>query len=428
MVRVAYLSPLPPAATGVAGYSKAVLDRLRATGFDERHELVARMPKDLDDGDGLVRESDVAVYHIGNNLRYHREIYALAVRHPGLVVLHDLALDDFAEGLSAVDDPLAHPTGAEARAAAPRLAHSDLHLDGPLETPWCAYLVRRSRGVIVHAPFGRRYLEAFGSRTPVFVVPHTPVPEVAGWRAARAERWVRRRLGGRGPVIGVLGDIGKAKAIDAVLDAVARLEFDFVVAIVGRRIPGFDVGAEVRRRQLGYRAVVQFDVTDADFGAWLRASDVVVNLRHPHRGEVSGTLIQASQLGIPSVVSATGTYLDWPADAVARIPPGPPDPEALADALRDLLRDTERRRVIGEQARAYVEGLAGEEATAAGYASAIEATLDLLRDPARAALVRWAEVLTDVGMGPVGARRGLGTRYVESLQAFRPGAEDLPTT
>lgn len=427
MARIAYLSPLPPAQTGVAGYSRAVLELLRDTGFDGRHELVARMPKDFDDGDRLVRESDVAVYHVGNNLRYHRDIYALAVRHPGLVVLHDLALDDFAAGLAASDDPLAAPARAEARAAAARLREADLHLDEPLKTPWCAHLVRRARGIIVHSRFGRRYLEAFGCRTPIAVVPHTPVPQVRGRRAARADRWVRRRLHGRGPVVGLLGDIGRAKAIDAVLDAAARIEFDFVLAIVGRRIPGFDVGAEVRRRALGYRTVVDFDVNDATFEAWLRTCHVVVNLRYPHRGEVSGTLIRASQAGVPSVVSATGTYLDWPDDAVVRVPPGPPDPETLAATLRELLRDVELRRVTGERARAHV-GERAEGEAAAGYAAAIEATLALLRDPARAAVARWAAALSDLGAAPQAARRGLGTRYAEGLLGLVGPEEEAAAT
>ena len=50
----------------------------------------------------------------------------------------------------------------------------------PLRIPWCAHAVRRSRGVIVHSEFGRRYLEEFGCKTPVFVVPHPPVWTTTG--------------------------------------------------------------------------------------------------------------------------------------------------------------------------------------------------------------------------------------------------------
>lgn len=415
MPRIAYLSPLPPAPTGIAGYSEAILPRIRARTEDR---VDALMPETMDEGEHLLRHSHLGVYHIGNNLLFHREIYALAVRRPGLVVLHDLALDDLAAGLEAADDPLAAPTRADARAAARVLRAGGLQVEGPLATPWCAHLVRRARGVIVHAPFGRRYLEALGSRTPVFVVPHPPVPEPRGWRAAGADRRVRRRLAGRGPVVGVLGDIGRPKGIEAVLAAMGSIDRRAVLAIVGRRIPGFDVREAVRASGLARRVAVEEDVSDAAFGAWLRACDVVVNLRHPHRGEVSGTLIRALQAGVPTIVSATGTYLDLPDDAVVRVPAGPPDARPLAEALDGLLRDPERRRRIGQRARAHVERLARDESTAAGYVAAIEATLRIVADPARPALARWAQALTDVGAEDEDLR--FGERYVEALRALEP--------
>lgn len=415
MPRIAYLSPLPPAATGIAGYSEALLPRLRAHTEDR---VDAFMPASIEEGDRELRESHLGVYHIGNNLRFHHEIYALAVRHPGLVVLHDLALDDLVSGLDAAGDPLGAEARAEAHAAARALRATGLEVDGPLATPWCAHLVRRARGVIVHAPFGRRYLEALGTRTPVYVVPHPPISEPRGRRFARAERRVRRKLRGRGPVIGVLGDIGRAKGIEAALAALARIDGGAVLAIVGRHIPGFDVLDEVRRSGRERHAVVEQDVSDAAFSAWLKACDIVLNLRYPHRGEVSGTVVRALQTGVPTIVSAAGTYLDLPGDAVVRVPAGPPDPVALAEALGELLSDPARRRRIGERARAYVEGLAREEASGVGYAAAITATLRIVGDPGRPALTRWAEALADVGGGDRDLR--FGARYVEALRALQP--------
>jgi glycosyltransferase involved in cell wall biosynthesis len=269
--------------------------------------------------------------------------------------------------------------------------------------------------VIVHSPFGRRYLEAFGCRTPVHVVPHPPAPEPEGRRAKRARAQVGRALAGRRPVVGVLGDVGAAKGIEAILEAFRRIDEPATLAIVGRRIPGFDVRAAVKSSGLADRVVVEQDVADAGFAAWLRACDVVVNVRSPHRGEVSGTVVAAFHAGVATIVRANGTYLEWPDDAVVRVPAGPPDPDALADAIRGLLRDPERRRRIGEAARAHAERLAREGATASGYVSAIDATLDIVRDPTRVAVARWAAALADVGAGEPEVDRGLGTRYAEAL-------------
>ena len=81
------------------------------------------------------------------------------------------------------------------------------------------------------------------------------------------------------------------------------------------------------------------------------------------------------QVGRPTLVSATGTYLDLPEDVVVRIAAGRVDPQELADVLTGLADRPEVRARIGEEARRHVETTARLEQTAAGYEEAIEFAL-----------------------------------------------------
>jgi glycosyltransferase involved in cell wall biosynthesis len=241
---------------------------------------------------------------------------------------------------------------------------------------------------------------------------------------------VKRALGRRsvlrGPLevvgmrrlVGVFGDQNAAKLIDVVLAAAALLPQDVHVALVGRRIEGYDLDAVVRASGLGPRVHVHTDVSDDDFLAWIGAADVAVDLRFPHRGEVSGSLARSMQVGRPTLVSATGTYLDLPEDVVVRVPAGRPEPAQVAAALEPLLSDEARRERIGSAARDHVAELARTEATAHGYGAAIDGTLALLRDPTRRALARWGGALVDLGVTEETLARGYGLSYARALDDF----------
>jgi glycosyltransferase involved in cell wall biosynthesis len=409
---IAWLSPQPPARTGVATYSASVLSGLRAARSLGSHRMDAPWPLPGTVFD-LVGGADLPVYHVGNNAEFHADIYRLAVRSPGLVVLHDLALDDLIGAFLDRGDPLGIRAETEADAARDHLVRARPDITGPLDVPWSAHLVRRARGVIVHSTYGREYLEAFGCRTPVFVVPHPGIrpPRPARRAVARAPK-LRDRMGAH-LVIGVLGDLGGPKRIDVILEAAARLDAPIHVAVVGRRIPGYDIEEIVRASGIGYRVTVAADVSEADFYAWLEATDVVVNLRDPHRGEVSGTLMRAMAAGKPVIVQAQGSYLDLPEEAVLRIGGGTPDPRELAGALDRLLAHPKLRWWIGDRARHHIEEIRRTQATETGYAAAIERTLDLVRDPARAAVARWARSLASLGAGQGAAP--LGERYADAV-------------
>ena len=418
---VAFVGPLPPTPSGIATYDRAVLDGLRRIGFTERTPIDAVWPVDHRHH-ATIRNHRLGVYQLGNNVEHHLDVYRLAWTAPGLVVLHDLALDDFVRGLQSAGDLLGFVAMREALGAHRALEASALEVDGPLRVPWSSAIARHARGVIVHAPFARRYLEAYGCRTPIFVVPHPPVEAPAALRAAgihgRALRASVEARGARSLVVAA-GDMSGAKQLGAVAAAVAALPPDVHLAVVGRRMPTHDVDAEIRAAALGDRVGVHADVSDGDFLGWLAAADVVVDLRYPHRGEVSGTLIRAMQVGRATVVSGTGTYLDEPPGAVATIPAGPVEPAVLAARLRELLRDDDTRRAIGEEARAHMEALRGTDATAHGYAEAIEATAELVHDPVGAPMQRWARSLVEIGVTPAMLARGWGRRYADALESFK---------
>ncbi|MGZ4130249.1 MAG: glycosyltransferase family 4 protein [Actinomycetota bacterium] len=419
---IVFSGPLPPAGTGVASYDRAVLDGLRRIGFFDRHGMDVVWPIEPKDTPRLPGYR-LGVFELGNNVEFHLEVYRAAfLAQASLIVLHDLALDDFVRGLLTLGDPLGYMATREAAALRRNLTSPDVVRNEPLRTPWCAHVARRARGIVVHSEFCRRYLEELGCRTPVFVVPHPFVGTDADLRAAeRRGRELRAPLDAKGVrrLIVAPGDLNQAKRLDAALGAMHELPGDTHLALVGRRIEGYDVDRVVEESHLGDRVTLAPDVADADFLGWLSAADVVVDLRFPHRGEVSGSLIRAMQAGRPAIVSATGTYLDAPDEAVLRVAPGPTGSSELAASIRRLLDDDELSAGMGAAARAHVEGLRASEATAHGYEHAIASTLTLVRDPAHKAMAIWGKALADMGADETTLREGLGLDYARALSTFR---------
>ena len=192
-----FSGPLPPARTGVATYDRAVLDGLRRIGFFDRHRMDVLWPIEPKDTPRLPGYR-LGVFELGNNVEFHLEVYRAAfLAQASLIVLHDLALDDFVRALRTLGDPLGFMATREAAALRPNLSSPDVVRNEPLREPWCAHVARRARGIIVHSAFCKAYLEEFGCRTPVFVVPHPIVESDADMRAA-VDRGRELRAAARG--------------------------------------------------------------------------------------------------------------------------------------------------------------------------------------------------------------------------------------
>jgi glycosyltransferase involved in cell wall biosynthesis len=360
-VRIAMLTPLPPARSGVAHYSSLVLPAL-ATRADVRAFATL---------DGYRREDyDAVIYQLGNN-PHHELMYREAMREPGIVVLHDLVLHHLiveltlargdADGYVAA---LAASHGA-AGAAWARGRAAGLHSEmGNFLLPASVEIAQRSRAVIVHNHYAASRLRSFGVTTPIHVVPHPYVPETRAFDrdAIRARLGIARDQ----RVIGFFGFLTSAKRAEVVLEAVRRT--DVTLLIVGEPAPNIDL--RVATAALGRRLILTGYVEDDDFPAYYAVADRFVNLRYPSAGETSGTLIRAFDAGKPVAVSDYAQFAELPDDCVQKIPLGEGEVEALVDFFTRELPDPARAQ------RAWLEENARVEKTVAGYFDAIRMTAE----------------------------------------------------
>lgn len=358
-MKVALLSPLPPARTGVAHYASMLLPELR------KHLDVVT----ISGPDNRQATTDNVIYFLGNN-PHHAWIYEAAMRNPGVVVLHDLVLHHLIVEMTLargdVDGYVAalEANHGEAGASWARGRAAGLHSEmGNFLMPASVDVANRSRAVIVHNRYAADRLRSFGVTTPIHVVPHPFEPQPSA-RARRDEIRATHGFASDDRVIGLFGFLTSAKRAEVVLAAFAQAraaEPRLRLLVVGEPAPNVDVDA-LRGDGITFTGYVD----DSQFAAYFAAVDRLVNLRYPSAGETSGTLIRAFEAGKPVAVSDYAQFAELPDDCVVKIPFGDGEVDALSDFLvRDLPDPAEA------QAR-WLRENASMELTVRGYLAALE--------------------------------------------------------
>jgi glycosyltransferase involved in cell wall biosynthesis len=391
-VRLAFVSPLPPAPSGIADYAADVLELL-----SPRHEIelfhaqdqvdAARLPASaaLRPASELVarhrdRPYDLAVYQMGNG-RAHDFLYDLLSRVPGLLVLHDLVLHharaaQFLESeavlawrrepsSAALRDRARVPLDAwrkELEYAYPgrgdRLFEAHLGTVGdllPYAYPLFRIPVEASRAVAVHNAFmaGAVRLEVPGAD-----VTCVPMPAAATPVDPSAVRALRARLGWSEDtvVVGVFGLLTREKRVETVARAVAAAaeQDDRVrLLLVGPVPDSRQLEADLERVGARHVAAVAGRVPFAELATHVEASDVVAHLRYPSARETSAALLRVLAQGRATIVSDLEHQAELPRDAVVRVDVTDEGP-GLTRAILRLAGDPGARARLGAAALAHV--------------------------------------------------------------------------
>lgn len=348
--RVALFTPLPPSRTGTADYGAAL-----AAEMDKLVSLtVYESPPPAFDPSRF----DHVVYQIGNN-PFHAGIYELALRHPGVIVLHEASVHYLVRSLTLSRGnekgyfrEIAYEIfGKDVGNSAAKLP---IECPQPHEFLMLRRLLARSTACIVHSHYAERLVRLKGFTGPVGVVPHGANLSTVDSRPYRE----RLGLNADAPLIGVFGYQRPDKQIWDCLLMFKALTGDLPdvrLLILGERHPQVPIEDGIRDLGLEHRVLLKGHQTIEDFDGYLAACDVILNLRQTTFGESSGTMMRAFGLGKPVVLSAIGGACELPDDVCVKIPRDRHEMSVITECLRWLLSAPQDAAEIGAQARQWVE-------------------------------------------------------------------------
>jgi glycosyltransferase involved in cell wall biosynthesis len=386
--RLAFVSPLPPARTGIADYSAELLPALA-----QHYEIVLIVDQETVDVVTIGMEFPIrdpawlranagsigrVVYQMGNS-QFHDYMRELMIEVPGTVVLHDF----FLGGLFWWIEPT---TASRVWTQALYRSHGYLAVRAryrdaeaaKMNYPANLGVVQAAQGIIVHSEHARLLASEWlgrGSAATWKVIPHLRR------QADQHPRSTARQALGLPQDAFILCSFGfvnpvklNLRLVEAFLASSLARDAKCFLLFVGENHGG-DYGAElleiIRWSGLSDRIRITGWTGLSRFRQYLAAADLAIQLRTGSRGETSGSVLDCLNAGVPIIVNAHGSLAELPPGAVWMLD----DDFSSADlitALETLHRNRDRRDALSRKARELIATRHAPEICAQNYAEAIE--------------------------------------------------------
>lgn len=391
-LKLAYVSPLPPAQSGIADYSAELLPEL-AKYYDI--DVIVEQADAVTDNWIILycpirsvawfiehaEQYDRVIYHFGNS-HFHSHMFDLIEIIPGLVVLHDFYLAHVQA--ARLNDSKKHYSFNNAllenhghKAIIDRSVNNEL-TKFVWEYPINLSVLQRSLGVIVHGEHSidlakQWYGNAAGDDWSV-------IPLMRKAPHNFNKKHARKILGiGNEDIItcsfGILGPNKlNHRLLQAWLSSPLANDPKAHLIFVGQNDAG-EYGDSLRKLINGSPAKKRIYITGwanhETFHLYLSAADIGVQLRTLSRGETSAAVLDCMNYGLATIVNAHGSMVDLDPDGVWMLDDKFADTD-LINALTALAQNKAQRIALGKKAQQIINAHHNPEVCAKKYFDAIE--------------------------------------------------------
>lgn len=373
-VTIHWVSPLPPLQTDIAHYTRRILpalaskadvvlwttqhewdDDINQYAIVRRFDHKSRYPMDFSQINVARNRINAIFFNIGNSWVFHREIYLLAKRIPGIVVMHDLVLQEFFRDLLHNKDIdrffyinlMRRYYGFDAGHIAEQICETLQMTPAIMEKyPLFEGTMDRAVAALVHTRMGAKQT-ADRQLMPSYRL-DLPFPVRRQASAERSENGPLRLL--------QFGHIGPNRRLVEIIQALGTRaeEIPFQFDILGEVWDRALIEKTIRDNRLEEKVLIHGFVPETDLDDAIAKAHLVFNLRYPSMGEASGSQLRIWDHAALSVVTRTGWYDELPDDCVIKIGIGDESRE-IAALLEGLRGDRAQFRLIAETGRRQME-------------------------------------------------------------------------
>ena len=379
-MKLAWFSPLMPDRSDIANFTErlrsSLEERFKTRFFKEGCEgfLEPATGTLYPSGSGLcpcellvsLNTDDVAIYNLGNNPSFFARTWALSQLKPGIIILHDVKLHHFFEGIYRAQlhdeksyvDLLAQNYGARGREAGMAYCQSKVSINFMAEYfPMTAWAVHNALAVVVHTPYAYQQVrKATAAPVRMIALPYDAKVSRVSLDAASQQRNERKDFSPERPAkLVIFGYLNVNRRVVEFLHALATMPERecFEVHILGTLFHRETVEAAVQLLHFDGHVTFHGFVPDERLTAVLDDADLAINLRHPTMGEASGSQLRIWDHALPSLVTFDDGYKSLPRECVSFVRPK----HERADIQRHLrlfLRNPRAYQNKGQRARRWL--------------------------------------------------------------------------
>ncbi len=390
-MNVAYFTPLNPQKSGISDFAEEMLpylaEHMAIVIYTDGKPSNAAIRDHFDVApisfyrlQRLENDFELAVYQVGNQHRAHKPIVDSFMEHGGVLELHDISLHRYM-----AQDTL-DAGKQDAYIALMKDCHGEQgeqlardYCQGLVPAPWedrgleftlNKRLIDRADAIIVHSDFAKQMVKGVRPEVPVAVIP-LPADRIVDKPAAFQARCRQAlRIDTSLLVLGSFGYLNQYKRIPQILRALARFKqqyrLPFRYYLVGQN-EGEKLDGMIQELGLAQEVVQVGYAPKEAFCQYIGACDICLNLRYPTQGESSGGIHRMFGMGKPVLVSDTGSFAEYPDNAVVKIRYDENEEDDLCNTLLRLANDRRELEGLSRGALAYAKKECDPEQNAKRY-------------------------------------------------------------
>ena len=375
--KIAFFTPLPPLKSGISDYSADLLP------FLQKYCDVDIYIDDYDTDVDIIRYNfniynyklfesmyeryDEIIYQFGNS-QFHAYMYDIALKYPGIVVLHDFFLSGLinyiAQTTSKKDlflDSLVYSHGDDGKIARDSLISSKITLTECIKRfPVNKELLGSAKTIIAHSKYSKDLANKYYGDS-YDIVKINQLIKPPSFNVLTKKSIYKDKLDLKDCiVISAFGHIAQTKQYDFILKSISKSgifdRHNVKLVFVGEfadYIYKKEILHIIKKYDLDKHILVTGFVDDKVYKEYLLATDIAINLRKDSRGETSRALLMNMAYALPTIVNDYATFSELPDDTVAKVTLS--SESSFINILEKLITDSTYRDKISKSAYQYIK-------------------------------------------------------------------------